>query len=128
MYDETEYECIVKNITEEIKPGELLYADFTINYKLKGRIKSKDIRQGILSRPYESNWPKIEKGHIGISRWITKKDQEWVSDVCITSVKIRARTGYINKIKEYKQPVETTKRRVVEDWEKQTRLDNGTFV
>ena len=118
MYDidDVDFE-IVKDLEKDVKPGELLYADFTIRYREKNKFKTKDIRQGILSRPYESNWPVIDKKQI-----------QNITDISITEIKIRARTGFINKPGKYVHRPDNKPRRVVEDWEKTERLDNGSFV
>lgn len=129
MYDidDKDYE-LINDLEKDVKPGEILYCDFKIQYRLKNKIHYKEIRQGILSRPYESHWPKIETNHIGISRWFDNKHKKDISDVIIKSIKIIARTGFINKKSNYVPPTNEKPRRIIEDWEKTERLDNGTFV
>ena len=129
MYDidDVDFE-IVKDLEKDVKPGELLYADFTIRYKEKNKFKTKDIRQGILSSPYESNWPVIDEKYVGVLRWFDKKQIQNITDISITEIKIRARTGFINKPGKYVHRPDNKPRRVVEDWEKTERLDNGSFV
>ena len=127
MYDENKF-TEIKDIEKEIKPGEIIFADFKVTYRFKNRVQSKNIREGILSRPWESDWPKIDIKHTGVSRWFDRKKIHDITDISVSDIKLRVRTGFKHKPGQFVAPVETKPRRVIEDWEKTERLDNGTFV
>ena len=110
---------------EDMKPGELVYADAVFKFKLKGKPYKKTMYKMIISRKYEGNWPKLDDKEDGliIGKLVDKKKRYDVTDVEIIGLSVLARTGYINKKRvpgEYKSSSFKV--------EKQTRMDNGSFV
>lgn len=110
----------------KMEPGELVYADAVFKFKLKGRPFKKTLQQAIVSRKYDGDWPKLDKNRYSliIGKLVDRKKIEEISDVEIIGLKIRARTGYINPPRKEGDKIQTAGFSV----EKQTRLDNGTFV
>jgi len=110
---------------EEMKRRELVFADAVFKFKLKGRTYKKTMYKMIVSRKYEGDWPKldIKEDALIVGKLVDKKKRYDITDVEIIGLKVLARTGYINKKRkpgEYKSSSFKV--------EKQTRLDNGTFV
>ena len=109
-----------------MKPGELVYADAVFKFKLKGRSYKKTMPKMIVSRKYEGNWPKLDlkEDSLIVGKLVDRKKRYDVSEVEIIGLKVLARTGYINKPRVPGQKVQSSGFVV----EKQTRLDNGSFV
>lgn len=109
----------------EMKPGELVYADATFKFTLKGKIHRKTMLKSIISRKYEGNWPILDDymDSLIIGKLIDKKNRHEISNVEVIGLNILARTGFINK-PYVKGTIHSTGTII----DKQTRLDNGTFV
>lgn len=109
----------------EMKPGELVYADAEFKFTIKGKYHRKTMLKSIISRKYESNWPKLDKDmdSLIISKIADKKNRHEIENVEIIGLNILARTGFINK-PFVKGTIHSTGTII----DKQTRLDNGTFV
>lgn len=110
----------------KMDPGELVYADAVFKFKLKGRAYKKTLNQAIVSRKYEGDWPKLDKKRYSmiIGKLVDRKKLQDISDIEIIGLEILARTGYINRPRKQGDKTQTAGFAV----EKQTRLDNGTFV
>lgn len=111
---------------DDMKPGELVFADAVFKFKVKGRTYKKTMPKMIVSRKYEGDWPKLDlkEDMLIIGKLVDRKKRYDISDVEIIGLKVRARTGFINKKREPGEKIQTVGFAV----EKQTRLDNGTFV
>ena len=110
---------------EDMQPGELVYGDAVFKFKLKGKTYKKTMYKMIISRKYEGNWPKLDNSEDGliIGKLVDRKKRYDITEVEIIGLNVLARTGYINKKREagdYKASSFKV--------EKQTRLDNGSFV
>ena len=110
---------------EEMKPGELVFADAVFKFKLRGKAYKKTMYKMIVSRKYEGEWPKLDlkEDMLIIGKLVDRKKVYDITEVEIIGLKVRARTGFINKKRkpgEYKHSSFKV--------EKQTRLDNGSFV
>jgi len=111
---------------EDMKPGELVYADAVFKFKLKGRAYKKTLHKMIVSRKYKGNWPKLDLNDdaLMVGKLVDRKKRYDISEVEIIGLKVMARTGYINKPRKPGENTPSSGFAV----EKQTRLDNGTFV
>jgi hypothetical protein len=107
---------------EEIKPGEIIYGNCTIKYRLKKRVYVVELFDQIISRKYESKFPQIENSDLIVSKLKTRKNQRHdLQDIKYLKIEIKQRTGFIMKYdKNRKHSTGTI--------EKQTRLANGTYV
>ena len=113
---------------EKLEPGELVYGKAVFRYKIKNKKKfyTKTLSKAIISRKYESKYPILDKeiDSLIISKILDKNNKEDIYDIEIIGLEIYARTGFINKTKS--TSVNLNKKGFV--IEKQTRLENGTFV
>lgn len=110
----------------KMEPGELVYADAVFKFKINNKTYKKTLLKAIVSRKYDGDWPKLDKKRYSmiINKLVPKKQSELISDVEIIGLEVKARTGYINKPRKAGEKIQTAGFAV----EKQTRLDNGTFV
>ena len=109
-----------------MEPGELVYADAVFKFKLNGRAYKKTLTKAIVSRKYDGDWPKLDTKRYSliIGKLVDRKKVQDISDVEIIGLEILARTGYINPPRKEGDKIQASGFAV----EKQTRLDNGTFV
>ena len=107
---------------EEIKPGEIIYGDCQIKYILKNRTYIINLNNEIISRPYESEFPKIKNTDLIVSKLKKHKNKRHeIKKIEYTKLSIKVRTGFIHKHN-------TTTKHSTGKIEKQTRLANGTYV
>lgn len=110
----------------KMEPGELVYADAVFKFTINNRPYKKTLLKAIVSRKYDGDWPKLDKKRYSliINKLVPKKQVELISDVEIIGLDVKARTGFINRPRKAGEKIQTAGFAV----EKQTRLDNGTFV
>tara|TARA_R110002072_G_scaffold121850_3_gene256078 strand:+ start:1415 stop:1744 length:330 start_codon:yes stop_codon:yes gene_type:complete len=107
---------------KEIKPGEIIYGNCTIQYRLKKKVYVMELFDQVIARKYESKFPQIENSDLIVGKLKTKKNQRQdLQDIKYLKIEIKQRTGFIMKYdKNRKHSTGTI--------EKQTRLENGTYV
>mgnify|MGYP003653412733 CR=1 FL=1 len=106
---------------KDIKEGEIIFGDCKIQYKYKNRIYIEKLYDQIISRKYNSNFPKINNNELIVSKLKNIKKKSELKEIIYINIKIKVRTGYIMKYKKDKK-YNTVK------IEKQTRLSNGTYI
>ena len=110
---------------DNVEPGELVFADVIFNYKFRGKRVTKEMIKFVFARQYEDNYPflSVEKNPLIISKLVKESiNTQYITEARVVRMKIRARTGFINKPR---VSGEKTKGFKVE---KNTRLANGTYI
>ena len=86
------------DMIEEIKPGEINYGDCQIKYILKNRTYIINLNNEIISRPYESEFPKIKNTDLIVSKLKKHKNKRHeIKKIEYTKLSIKVRTGFIHK-------------------------------